>query len=55
MERKVIGEVLPGLPISQAIEVNGFIFLCGQVGADTVTDEPAGNTIESQTKKLLRI
>lgn len=53
MKKKIIGGPLNGLPISNAIEVDGLLFLCGQVGADPVTGEPAGMDITAQTKKAL--
>jgi 2-iminobutanoate/2-iminopropanoate deaminase len=42
-----------GAPYSPAVEVNGFIFISGQVPLDPVTREIAGRSIEEQTRAAL--
>ncbi|MGV3466456.1 MAG: RidA family protein [Heyndrickxia sp.] len=41
-------------PYSQAVEVNGFIFLSGQIPINPVTSEIVANDIVSQTKQVLK-
>jgi len=52
MKRTVIGQTLPGLPISPIVRVGDFLFIAGQVGtnASGVVVEP---DIESQTRQAL--
>ena len=38
-------------PYSQAVIVNGFVYLAGQVGLDPVTRQFAGSTIQEQTRQ----
>ena len=48
MKRIALGGEIPGLPISEGIAVDDFIFCAGQVG-DKSNGEIAGSDIESQT------
>ena len=52
MERTVIGQALPGLPISPVVRVGDFLLVAGQVGTDA-TGVVAGQDIESQTRRAL--
>jgi len=40
-------------PYSQAVKLNGFIFLSGQVALDPKTNEFAGGTIAQQTERVM--
>lgn len=44
----------PGGPYSPAIASGGFVFVAGQVGNDPATGQPAGDTIEAQTRQALK-
>jgi len=44
----------PGGPYSPAIVSGGFVFVAGQVGNDPATGQPAGDTIEAQTRQTLK-
>lgn len=44
----------PGGPYSPAIASGGFVFVAGQVGNDPATGQPAGHTIEAQTRQTLK-
>ena len=41
-------------PYSQAIAVNGLIFVSGQVGVDPATGEPVAGSIEQQTEQAMK-
>jgi 2-iminobutanoate/2-iminopropanoate deaminase len=41
-----------GAPYSQAIKANGFVFVAGQVGAQTEGRGIAGDTVASQTEQV---
>jgi 2-iminobutanoate/2-iminopropanoate deaminase len=43
---------LQGAPYSQAISANGFVFVSGQLGVAPGHSEPAGETIEEQTRQV---
>jgi len=52
MKRTVIGQTLPGLPISPIVRVGEFLFVAGQVGTNA-TGVVIGPDIESQTRQSL--
>ena len=47
------GIVAGALPFSQVIEANGFVFLAGQVGNATDSNEPVPGGIEAETRATL--
>lgn len=41
-------------PYSQAIKVNGFLFISGQLGLSPISGEFAGETVEAQAEQALK-
>lgn len=41
-------------PYSQAVEVNGFVFISGQVPVDSSTGKIVGENVEAQTEQVLK-
>jgi 2-iminobutanoate/2-iminopropanoate deaminase len=54
-KRVVTGEgiLASGLPFSQVVEANGFVFLAGQVGDKSGTPGPVPGGIEAETRQML--
>jgi 2-iminobutanoate/2-iminopropanoate deaminase len=44
----------PGGPYSPGIVSGGFVFTAGQVGTDPATGQVAGETIEAQTRQVMK-